>query len=1048
MIAEVSKLRAEAEENKDRFEHQQQYINNMTAAQNAEAEDKVRIEHLQYQVSTLEEEVKSSNDRYADIYNYNKMLELQLEDSAKELEQSAAQANAPRDLDTSGMNTDSLLALYKDRAVRAEADLNHLRDIYEQAQATERDSAKDLAEFEARNKALVEKEFALQKRIEAFRSQEILLDEKTATLKHIMSTSGLDDRDKENILCALDNKGDVAEARIPDLGKKSLNEIFAAPTLEDANSWWSYVWHEMRKGSQNQQLYGGNRSVKKNFEESSEDSESDIQIHDNGDPLGIWSDIVVEDLESSGKEEVKDNEAIVHRKRSITKQFLQRKNAQIEKLRNVVRSSAIEVTTLRQAKLLTLMQHKQAISSAEEKLELAKREISKLQAYNRNHKGDKEIKIAEMTATIKSLTARSDLHSELAIAHQDLESERLVVCSLRSDIESYREMLENEKEKVAALRRENDKVQIALTASQIAESLLSVPGLNPGALIELFSGRLMWLQTELNKARSAASSLSMLNQGGNLSKTAGVKSHLSPLTPSTSSPSTTPSVGKSKHIDFQDNLSFREPEHWQKELLQRATTPDKLLSGLDTVLLARRAADQSETIESLNNQIKELESALTSATVRDNMIGISTSVTIGEGDEHLDRHGEQARIEKNAAVRRLELCQENLKQSEDEVETLRARVVFAESMLSDFKKKMDEYSVHHCKPCVSCCKRIEKRLDGSPVDDSSGVDDASEVENDSLMVLLEQPSDDKNVSKCSKCDSVHHLLQERTTQLKIMMETMEALQMGDVKHLKSTAASNTSASAGVESSSLEDIMAQLDAGSVSRDDAKLEHLLQNAGNATRKNGTLNTGQLPWEARALVKRIVELTADCSAQCSALAMAERQMKQLESDKCTYLKEFNKLNKKTKQLEANALLLNKKYSSALLNLNRVEKLRSEEKNGLEVRLEELIRVVRKNENECDELRVSNEEMKQQMDLADRSAFQKWFTEVVVVSSHETNGTATGQLADAGCNSPGPAKSTGNGSAFNSIDDIKDANLTGGSDSSVRNLVVTLLVQWREQV
>jgi hypothetical protein len=90
----------------------------------------------------------------------------------------------------------------------------------------------------------------------------------------------------------------------------------------------------------------------------------------------------------------------------------------------------------------------------------------------------------------------------------------------------------------------------------------------------------------------------------------------------------------------------------------------------------------------------------------------------------------------------------------------------------------------------------------------------------------------------------------------------------------------------------------------------------------------------------------------------------------------------------------------------------------------------------------------MKQQMDLADRSAFQKWFTEVVVVSSHETNGTATGQLADAGCNSPGPAKSTGNGSAFNSIDDIKDANLTGGSDSSVRNLVVTLLVQWREQV
>lgn len=1053
LISEVSKLRGEADENIDRFNHQQQFVNNMSAARNTEEEDKACISELQNQVSALEEELRGSTERYTDIYNYNKMLELQLEDSARE----EVTRGHPAELDTTGMNANNLLMLFKERAGRAEEALEQLQGLYEQAQLADQQHEGAAKDQERRLKVLEEGEFSLQKKEEALRSREMCLREKEETLKHIMSRGH---NDEEGARVALNSSSQedcqvsLSKTPLPDLGVKAVQDTFPASALEDAHAWWSYVWHEMRKGSQNHQLYSGGSSrgsgrMQSRLEEVSVDgSEEGRQVHDEGDPLGIWSEVVIEDLEQ-GQEEGKEDVDLVKRKKLISKHFIQQKNSQIDRLRNVVRSHAIEITTLRQAKLLSGMQSKQAVEVLKEKLEWTQREVHKLQAYNRQHRGDKEIQLTEMTATIKSLTARSDMHSALASAHQDLEAERLVVGSLRSDIESYRELLEGEREKVAEGRREHEKARAALAASEIAESLLGVPGLLPGALIELFSGRLMWLQAELVKARSAASSLSMMQQGGGKGRGGGhstqedvspLRSHQSPLS---SSEKTKGGQSPSPVAHpLQEHLSFREPEHWQKELLQKAVTPEKVLSSLDTVLLARRVSEQSMTIESLEQHVAELEAALTSVTIRDHMVGLSTSEGVGDGEEHLDRLGEQARIERTATLRRLDLCQENLKQSQDQVEKMRARVVYAESSYSDCKKKLEERSVQHCKPCVACCKRIEKREGGDGYD--VALDESeSDVENESLLVLLDDARGGEKLggisssSKCAQCDRVQQLLQERTTQLKIMMETLEALQLGELKQLPTTTNPNSSinadgSSAAAGGSSLEEIMANLDHGSsMSRDDARLEQLL--GGRGTGHGQTLRSAGQRWEARALVKRVVELTADSSAHCSALAISDRHTKQLEADKGNLLKEVTKLLKKTKRLEANAFLLQEKYSSVLLSVNRVEKLRVEEKEEATARLEEVIRVARERENECDQLRVSNEEMKQQMSLADRSAFQKWFVEVVVSGSQDSGGDQDGAADNISCVVDGnhPTRSD-----------------TSGSNDSVRDLVVTLLVQWREQV
>ena len=66
------------------------------------------------------------------------------------------------------------------------------------------------------------------------------------------------------------------------------------------------------------------------------------------------------------------------------------------------------------------------------------KENFKLQSYIKAHRGDREVKLAEMAGTIRMLSGRSELHREVVAARQDLEEQQLVVHHLRADIDSYR----------------------------------------------------------------------------------------------------------------------------------------------------------------------------------------------------------------------------------------------------------------------------------------------------------------------------------------------------------------------------------------------------------------------------------------------------------------------------------------------------------------------------------------------------------------------------------------------------------------------------------
>lgn len=147
---------------------------------------------------------------------------------------------------------------------------------------------------------------------------------------------------------------------------------------QDAHVWWSYVWHELRK-----------RGGPEREEEHTDDVSS-----------------------------------------------------QLYKQRELLRLQAIEISSLRQEALGRQLSGRKELEGMKLDLEASLRESNNLQTHIRINKSDREIRLAEMASTIRVLSARSDIHSQLVAARQEVESEKLSSNHLRLDLEAYRSMLE------------------------------------------------------------------------------------------------------------------------------------------------------------------------------------------------------------------------------------------------------------------------------------------------------------------------------------------------------------------------------------------------------------------------------------------------------------------------------------------------------------------------------------------------------------------------------------------------------------------------------
>lgn len=368
------------------------------------------------------------------------------------------------------------------------------------------------------------------------------------------------------------------------------------------------------------------------------------------------------------------------------------------------------------------MHFKQDVDKLNACVEQSSREIQKLQAYILAHRGDREIKLNEMAKTIKIFSSRSDLHHELAIARNDLEAEMLVVHHLRADIDSYRGMLDSEHAKHALLQKEIHSLKVLLNSCDVVKSVIAVPGLNPFSLIELFSGRIVWLESELKKSRHLLSGAKAISGQPN---STGMKIAL-PMTFGKSDESSSFSEDYSASNDadkvmkkMQSHYNETATPHWQSDVLRHITSPNELVEGLDKVLMSNKLISYENLVLELKEKNLQLEQMVSSNLAETLASGYSSSNAVdGESKgttvplENINVLYEKIRIERNSCEKRLELCQISLHDMESELGRARNKVIFLEQTVVDLQaQNRSSISKHICSHCGQLVRDNSEKID-------------------------------------------------------------------------------------------------------------------------------------------------------------------------------------------------------------------------------------------------------------------------------------------------------------------------------------------------
>jgi hypothetical protein len=317
------------------------------------------------------------------------------------------------------------------------------------------------------------------------------------------------------------------------------------------------------------------------------------------------------------------------------------------------------------------------------------REVDRLKMHIKNHRNDSETKLSSQAHTIRLLSSKSDLHTELTQAHHDLQLEKLLVENLRRDVETYQSMLRVEQSKCARLKKELQDSESAKGKLEILKSLEGVPGIQPAQLIEIFSEKLQTLEAELTKAQSESQ------------KSAQTPSPIKQLTASSLKQSFTEEVRK---------------------ILAMKQLSD-FLPSLSHSLLVQRILDLEMLIQEQEHQIHDLTQEL--GTRQDPQL-------IGEDSD----------FDPSSNGKLLLLSQENLAQARNDVKQLRYQLELSQEREAAANSRLHSISV--TKLCASCQNKLEgpsgESFDFSPDLPESDDDEArsTKKENENLKSLLRE----------------------------------------------------------------------------------------------------------------------------------------------------------------------------------------------------------------------------------------------------------------------------------------------------------------------
>ena len=480
------------------------------------------------------------------------------------------------------------------------------------------------------------------------------------------------------------------------------------------------------------------------------------------------------------------------------------------------------------------------------------------------------------------------------------------------------------------------------------------------------------------------------------------------------------------------------------------TTPQVLLDSLNAATMAQKLISQDSIIATLRAQLSDVQDSLVRA----------ESVHTKEIDELEGK----SRIEIDIAHRRLELLQANINEAKAEIillkeknaeldaEVLNGQTRFFEAYPGDAHRGRGA-GVHE-PSSMSTAFEIAMLNAGADAGDM----DTSSVQmsvnghrhaNGASDAMNHHHRGSFTEADSAELDRVKSLLKERTSQLRIVMDTLDAVQAEGTKPGFARAAGTRdylSQSYGVG------------------DVEGAEALFGLTGISGGPGGTGYSAQSasiegPWGVTSLVKRVVELTADLTSQNAAMAMEERRALQLEKESQRKTRDIGQLQTLIKGHEEALAKMKLNLEALGSQLRDTDKRRHDEVGAMRVDNERLASALRDAENEVAAHQVTIEELSRQIDLSEQVDQRQWLESVILkdaeicakhVDAREQQKSSQRRVDDGG----------GFGSKQERVDlrslmpllaPVKE-NLSNeaaaGGHLSVRDLVISLLAQWRDQV
>jgi len=432
----------------------------------------------------------------------------------------------------------------------------------------------------------------------------------------------------------------------------------------------------------------------------------------------------------------------------------------------------------------------------------------------------------------------------------------------------------------------------------------------------------------------------------------------------------------------------------------------------------------------------------------------------GARAKEFDEYEAKCRIEIDVAHRRLELLQANLEEAKAEIAVLKERIGDLEA------EAVDRQTCFFEGKAVVPAAETSRRPGGTSSSTAFEIAmlGAGHVDLDTSLPPAPPPlrataSSTSGPSSSSPFSAEEHraelehvrsLLKERTAQLRIVMETLDAVQAEGVRPGSARAAGTSDFLSGAYG-----------VGDV--EGAQALFGLAGVGGGPTGAGVhamVSAVDGPWGVKALVKRVVELTADLTSQSAALAMEERRAAQLEREALHKTRDIAQL--RTNARAAEDALARMKLSAEALGsqLRDAEQRRQEDVAAIRGDNERLAAALRDAENEVASLHVTVEELTRQMELAEQVDQRQWLESVIMkdaetcakhVDMREQQKQAVARNAEEprGGSSKAPSSDRVDlRSLIPLLAPMKEnvaADATG-SHLSVRDLLISLLVQWRE--